>query len=279
MKAKAETSIFDNKKIVFIGAGNMAEALIKGILKAKLMNKQQIIATDIKKERLEYIKKETGINTFLNNRDAVEKVDFIVLSIKPQMLEEVLNEIGKQLLPHQLVISIVAGATTVYIEKQINDQVPLIRVMPNIAVLVRQGMSAFCSGKYSRINHEKITEEIFGCVGKVLKCQEKEMDAVTALSGSGPAYLFYLLEILIRAGKEMKLPEEMSQILSEQTILGAINMVNETKISPDQLRERVTSPGGTTQQALDYLEEKYFAGILVEAIKKAKKRAEELSIK
>jgi pyrroline-5-carboxylate reductase len=275
---KTKENILKDKKIVFIGAGNMAEALIKGILKAKLMNKQRIMATDIKKERLKYIKKETGITSLFNSREAIEKADFVVFSVKPQVLDSVLGEIGNYLLPHQLVISIIAGITTTYIEKKINNRVPLIRVMPNIAVLVREGMSAFCLGKYVQINHEKIVEEIFGSVGKVIKCQEKEMDAITALSGSGPAYFFYLLEILIRAGREMKLSAEMARTLSEQTILGAINLVKETKIEPAKMRERVTSPGGTTQQALEYLEKKYFAGILIEAIKKAKKRAEELSI-
>ncbi len=275
---KTKVNILKGKKIIFIGAGNMAEALIKGILVSKLMNERQIMATDIKKERLEYIKKETGIITLSNSREAIEKADFIVFSVKPQVLNSVLDEIGNYLLPHQLVISIVAGITTTYIEKKINNKVPLIRVMPNIAVSVREGMSAFCLGKHVQINHEKIVEEIFGSVGKVIKCQEKEMDAITALSGSGPAYFFYFLETLIRAGREMKLSAEMAQVLSEQTILGAINMVKETKMEPAKMREMVTSPGGTTQQALEYLEKKYFAGIFIEAIKRAKKRAEELSV-
>jgi len=275
---KTKVNILKGKKIVFIGAGNMAEALIKGILGSKLMNKRQIMATDIKKERLEYIKKETGIITFSNSREAIEKADFIVFSVKPQVLNNVLDEIGNYLLPHQLVISIVAGITTPYIEKKINNKVPLIRVMPNIAVSVREGMSAFCLGTHVQINHEKIVEEIFGSVGKVIKCQEREMDAITALSGSGPAYFFYFLETLIRAGREMKLSAEMAQVLSEQTILGAIKMVKETKMEPAKMREMVTSPGGTTQQALEYLEKKYFAGIFIEAIKRAKKRAEELSV-
>ncbi|MCK4533516.1 pyrroline-5-carboxylate reductase [bacterium] len=275
MKTKAD--ILKGKKVVFIGAGNMAEALIKGILGSTLMNKQQIMATDIKKERLQYIKKETGIITLSNSREAIEKADFIVFSVKPQVLDSVLDEIGNYLLPHQLVISILAGITTTYIEKKINNKVPLIRVMPNIAVSVREGMSAFCLGKNVQINHEKIVEEIFGSVGKVIKCQEKEMDAITALSGSGPAYFFYFLETLIRAGREMKLSAEMARVLSEQTILGAINLVKETKMEPAKMREMVTSPGGITQQALEYLEKKYFAGIFIEAIKRAKKRAEELS--
>lgn len=277
LEEKMQEKNLNDKKIVFIGAGNMAEAMIKGILEARLINKKHIIATDIKKERLEYIYKQTGIVTFLDNQKAQRSADIIVLSVKPQVVKQVLSEIGENLLPRQLIISIAAGVTTSYIEKYINKNIPLIRAMPNISVLIRQGVSAICRGKYARLSHEQMAERILGSVGKVIKCQEEVMDAVTALSGSGPAYLFYILEILIEAGKEMGLSEEVSQTLSKQTVLGAIELVNKRKIKPAELRKRVTSPGGTTEQALEYLKEKHFAGILIGAIKRAKKRAEELS--
>ncbi len=267
----------NDKKIVFIGAGNMAEAMIKGIIKAGLINKGNIVATDIKKERLKYIRKTTGVVTFLNNQKVVKLADIVFLSVKPRAIEQVLNEIGGRLLPDQLIISIAAGVTTSYIEKRVNKNVPLIRAMPNIPVLIGQGMSAICRGKYAHLSHERIAERILGSVGKVIKCQEEEMDAITALSGSGPAYLFYILEVLIEAGKKMNLSCEVSRILSEQTILGAIELINKTGIEPVKLRKKVTSPGGTTEQALKYLEEKDFGRIFIEAIKRARKKAEELS--
>ncbi len=268
-----------DKKIVFLGAGNMAEALIRGLVISGLVNKQNILATDIRQERLNYIKKKFGTRVSSDNKKAVRQGEIIVLAVKPQQMEGLLGEIGDAVTGEQLVISIAAGIPTKYIEKFFDQRVPVTRVMPNTPALVSEGASAITPGKYANKKHLEIAKKIFSAVGYVTVLPEKLLNPVTALSGSGPAYVFYLAEILNESAKKMNLPERIAQELVNQTILGAAKMLKVTGESAEILRQKVTSPGGTTETAIKYLESKEFKRIFIDAILKAKKRAQELTPK
>jgi len=263
-----------NKKIVFLGAGNMAEAMISG-----LADKENILATDIREERLGQIKKKFGIKVSSENKKAVQQGKIIVLAVKPQQMKGLLGEIGDLVKREQLVISIAAGIPTKCIEKFFTQKVPVIRVMPNTPVLVGEGASVITAGKYANKKHLEIAKKIFSAVGYVAELPENLLNAVTALSGSGPAYIFYLAEILNEAAKKMNLPEKTALELVTQTILGAGRMLKNTDESAQMLRQKVTSPGGTTEAAIKYLQSKKFKEILVQAVLKARKRAQELALK
>lgn len=266
-----------DKKIVFLGAGNMAEALISGLVRSGLAGKGQITATDIRQKRLDYIKKKFRIEVSSDNKKAVRRGEIIILAVKPQQIEGLLGEIGDLVNRGQLVISIAAGILTGYIEKFFKQKVPVIRVMPNTPALVSEGASVITPGKYANKKHLEVVKKIFSALGYVTQLPEKLMNAVTALSGSGPAYVFYLAEILNEAGKKMNLPEKFAQELVNQTILGAAKMLKVTGEFPQTLREKVTSPGGTTESAIKYLQAKRFKQIFIQAVLQARKRAKELN--
>ncbi|MEW6087476.1 MAG: pyrroline-5-carboxylate reductase [bacterium] len=263
------------KRIVFIGAGNMAEALIKGVLDAKLFRKGNITATDVKNERLDYIKKKLKIKVETNNKPAVNKGDIIVLAVKPQNINEVLEGI-KHNVKDKLVISIAAGIKTERIENTVG-KAAVIRVMPNTPALVKKGMSAIARGKFAKLKDENIADTIFQAVGKVVKVKENLMDAITAVSGSGPAYVFYMMESLIEAGKKSGLSQQVAEILVFQTVLGAAELVLKTGKTPEELRKAVSSPGGTTLAGLAVLEKKGFKHALISAVGSACQRSKELS--
>ncbi len=191
-------------------------------------------------------------------------------------MESLLKEISPFLTSSHLIISIAAGIKISFIEKRVKKTMPIIRVMPNLPILIGEGMSVYCISKTVSKEDEKIAEEIFGSVGKVLKLEEDKLDAVTALSGSGPAYVFYMLEAMIEAGIELGLTEEQSKTLSVQTIIGAAKMIEKGE-DPAILRKKVTSPKGTTEAALKVLMDTKWKEALIQAIKKAEQRSKELS--
>ncbi|MFB0526858.1 MAG: pyrroline-5-carboxylate reductase [bacterium] len=269
--------LWKEKRVAFIGCGNMGSALISGTLGSGLISKDKVLVTDIRPKRLEYIRKKEGVSTTENNKEAVEKSDIIVLAVKPQVMGRVLSEIKDVVTGDKVIISIAAGITTGFIEKAIGKEVPVVRVMPNTPALVKTGASGLSPGKYAGEGEEAIAEQMMHGVGIVVKVPEEMLDAVTALSGSGPAYIFYIIESLIEAGMEMGLLEDDVRKLVEQTVLGAVRMVMDTGESPQSLRTKVTSPGGTTEAALKYLEEKGFQKILIAAVKEAAIRSKELS--
>lgn len=265
-----------NKRIVFLGAGNMAEALIRGLVNSELVKRGNIVATDIRVERLNYIKKKFGTKVSSDNKKAILQGEIIILAVKPQQIKELLGEIGDSVKKEQLVISIAAGIPIRFIEKLFDERVPVIRVMPNTPALVGEGASAITPGRYANKKHLELAKKIFSAVGYTVQLPEKLMNAVTALSGSGPAYIFYLAEILNEAAKKMNLPERIAQELVNQTILGAAKMLKVTGEFPQSLREKVTSPGGTTEAAIKYLQAKRFKQILVQAVLRACNRSREL---
>ncbi|MCJ7646656.1 pyrroline-5-carboxylate reductase [bacterium] len=277
MVPEEKRDLLREKRVAFIGCGNMGSVLISGTLSSGLISKDKVLVTDIRPERLEYIREREGISITEKNREAVEKSDVIVLAVKPQVIGKVLSEIRDVVTWDKVIISIAAGITTGFIEEALGKEVPVVRVMPNTPCLVKTGASGISPGKYAGEEEETIAEEMFRGVGIVVKVPEQMLDAVTALSGSGPAYIFYIIESLIEAGMEMGLSEDDARKLVSQTVLGAARMFVETGESPQVLRAKVTSPGGTTEAALKYLEEKGFQKILIAAVKEAAKRSKELS--
>lgn len=267
------------KNITFIGSGNMAEAIISGLLGKRYVQSNSITVTDIRKERLSYLKNKFQIKISFTNIEAVNKADIIILSVKPQQIEEVIKEISSKINKRHIVVSIAAGITTKFIEKLLPKGIPVIRIMPNTPALVGAGAIAISKGKFAGASEMKLANKLFSSSGIVIELPEAKIDAVTALSGSGPAYIFYLSEILERTGIDMGLSKDISKILSRQTIYGAGKMLIEQNIPSEELKRKVTSPGGTTEAALKFLESNSFAEIFEQAVKRAMKRAKELARK
>lgn len=263
-----------NKKIGFIGAGKMCDVLVRTLLSSNSCQKENIFVSDIIPERIKYFTQKYKINATMNNTELVNSCSIIILSVKPQQIENVLREIAIK--KKKLVISIVAGITTGYIEKHFG-RVPVVRVMPNISVGVNEGVIALCRGKFASKKDETITKELFRNSGMVIALQEKYMNAVTALSGSGPAYVYYLAEAMLSAGNKMSLSEEITNCLVRQTIYGAGKMLKTCLESPTKLRLMVTSQGGTTERAINFLDRKRTKSIITNAVLQAQKRAEELT--
>ncbi len=264
------------KKICFLGAGNMAEAIISGVLSRGLFAKGDIIVSDILQERIDIFTRKFGIKGMLDNIEAVKKADIVVLSIKPQVMIDVLNEISGTI-SSQLIISIAAGITTEMIERYLPEEARIIRVMPNTPALVGKGVTAYCSGKYAKIEDEKFTERIMGAVGVVYKVEENFINAITALSGSGPAYVFYLAEAMIDSGIQMGLDPSMTYNLVVNTIAGAGELLSKTGEQPNNLRAKVTSKGGTTEAAINILDANNIKEKIKTAILAAEHRAKELT--
>ena len=263
-------------KIGFIGAGNMAGALVNGILQARLLSPQAMFASDVKDAQLKKIKKSYGIQTCKDNTQVISKVNTVVLAIKPQNIEEVLSEITPVITKKHLIISIVAGITTRHIAKHLGGNLPVIRVMPNTPALIQEGASVLSAGKHATETHLKKALKLFSAVGKVVTVDEHLMDAVTGLSGSGPAYVFLFIEALADAGVKMGLSRSTAQLLAMQTCLGAAKMVSETGEHPAKLRDMVTSPGGTTITGLHKLEAGGLRNTIIDAVEAATKRSKEL---
>ncbi len=264
------------KKIAFIGVGNMGQALVKGILEKRIVEPNSIIASDIDKDKLSGCQGDLQVTVARDNREAVRKADIVIIAVKPKDVESVLKEIADSLEPPKLLISIAAGITTGYIENTLGKEVAVVRVMPNTAVLVGEGMAAIARGKFAGEEEGKTSQEIFSAVGRVVEVKEALMNAVTALSGSGPAYIFAVMENLIEAGVREGLSPQLADTLVKQTALGAAKMASQTEEKLSTLREMVTSPGGTTEAALNIFKEKGLQDIILEAVASATRRAKEL---
>ncbi len=262
------------KSLSFIGAGQMAEALITGILSSGKLNSSDIIASDVHIERISELGNKYGIKTTSDNRKATSK-QIVVLSVKPQNAKEVCTEISKNV-ENKLVISIMAGIRIDYIEGILSGA-KIIRVMPNTPALVGKGISVIAKGKNATDEDINNAKQIMGSVGKVIELSEDNIDAVTALSGSGPAYFYWLTESLIEAGINMGLSEEDARMLAKETFIGSARLLDEKNEKVSTLIERVTSPGGTTEAALQSLSEDEVKELLIKAIEKAKERSQELS--
>jgi len=266
-----------SRKIAFIGAGNMGEALLSGLLKSNLTNPENIIATDILEDRLAQIAEKWGVSTTSDNAEAVRLADVIVLCVKPQTIKDVLSAIKDTLREEQLIISILAGITTETINKSVGKNNPVIRVMPNIPAIVDEAASGLCLGKYAQDIHKEIAFRIFSAVGEVELVNESQMDVITGLSGSGPAYIYMIIEALTDGGVMMGLSREIATRLATQTVLGSAKLVRETGIHPAMLKDQVTTPGGTAISAIKELETHGLRPMLIRAVETATKKSSELS--
>lgn len=262
-------------KIAFIGGGQMAEAMIGGLLLGQVCSAESIWATDPVAERRDRFKSQFGIRVGSSNREAVDWADVVVLAVKPQTLPTVLSELGP-ILAHALVISIVAGATIRMIAEQIAGESRIVRTMPNTPALVREGMTALAPGAGVSNEDVGLVRTMFEAVGLVVLVEERLMDAVTGLSGSGPAYIFQAIEALADGGVMMGLPRQTADLLAAQTVLGAARLVLESGVHPAQLKDRVASPGGTTIAGLHQLELGGFRAALMAAVEAATTRSREL---
>ncbi len=265
------------KRIGFIGAGNMAEAIIKGLIDSGRVKPPEITASDTNFEHLNVIVERHGIEGHNKNFEVVRHSDVIVLAVKPQVMGDVLDDIAGEITGEKLVVSIAAGINTGKISEHLNPGAKIVRVMPNTPALVLSGVSALFAGSGVSEDELDVARAIFDAVGKtVVVDDEIMMDAVTGLSGSGPAFCYTFIEALSDAGVEMGLPRDTASLLATETVLGAAKMVSELKLPPAELTSRVTSPGGTTVAGLGQLDEKGFRAAVHAAVEAATKRSKEL---
>ncbi len=263
-------------KLCIIGLGEMGTTLVNSILNTDLFKPEEIIGCDINVENLESNLSYGGILTCNNNYYGAKEADNILISVKPQIINKILNEI-KGAVREKLIISIAAGISTSYIKEILPQSSRVVRVMPNTPALVKEGISAVSPGKNTGVNDIDFVKNIFNSVGEVIQIEEGLMDAVTGLSGSGPAYLYMIIEALADGGVRAGISREISIKLAAQTVLGAAKMVLETGKHPGELKDMVTSPGGTAIQGIETLEMHGLRGILIDAVNKATARSKELS--
>ena len=257
----------------------MGEALIKGLLQSGRFDANRIRVSDIRQDRLNHLRDTYQVSISADNGELAEASDVIVLAVKPQQVGDVLAETHASLEHLPLLISIAAGVPIVSLEQKLAKQVPVIRVMPNAPALVLAGVSAIASGTHTTSDHLAVAKELFEAVGAVVEVDEIHMDAVTGLSGSGPAYVFLFMEALIDAGVLMGLSRPVARELAVQTTLGAAKLLAESEEHPGALKDQITSPGGTTIHGLTILESGGMRGMLMDAVEAATLRSEELGRK
>jgi pyrroline-5-carboxylate reductase len=265
-----------DRTIAFLGGGNMAEALIKGLLAARVSVAERITVTDVSESRLGHLQRTYGVRTQTNNALAVAGADIVVLAVKPQVIDAVLSGIVQATDGNKLVVSIAAGVTIGRIERTLTGRPRVVRVMPNTPALVLAGAAGIAAGPTATESDVATVKEIFGAVGRAVVVDEKLMDAVTGLSGSGPAYVFTVIEALADGGVKAGIARPLALELAAQTVFGASKMVLETKEHPAKLRDMVTSPGGTTIAGMHELEKGRLRAALMSAVDAATKRSKEL---
>lgn len=268
---------YSSSKIGFIGAGNMGEALIAGIIEGKIAEKQNIFIFDASPDRIKTIASQYGVSSCASNKEIVNRCDKIFFAVKPQFMQTVLDEIAGEDVSGKIFISICAGIKIENIENNLKNQTAVIRVMPNTPALIKCGASALAKGRYATNEDLQWCIDVFAKIGIAVVVEEDMLDAVTGLSGSGPAYVFRLIEAMIQGGVESGLPADIAERLAKYTLLGAARLAIESPKSPSELREAVTSPGGTTQAGLKVMLEAGFFEIIVETVKRATARSKELA--
>jgi pyrroline-5-carboxylate reductase len=269
-------TLLDGKRLGFIGAGNMAEAIAKGLLDAGAVDAGQIIASDVDDGRRQLMADRYGITITADNHRVVRAADIVILAIKPQVVATVLGDIGPAAGPDKLVLSIVAGLTVATMAPFFPNGARLIRTIPNTPVLVQEGMVAIAVGETATPEDYQMAEAIFSPVAKTVRLEEKLMDAALGVSGSGPAYVFMMIDALADGGVKMGLPRPIALTLAAQTLLGGAKMCLESGRHPGELKDMVTSPAGTTIAALHTLETMGLRGALISAVEAAAMRSEAL---
>ena len=275
--------VLKNIKLGFLGGGNMSQAILKGLLSASVINPKEIIVSDVDSKKLNSLKKDFKINTTLKNREAVKDSDVIIISVKPQNIDEVLQESSDLAQGKKLFISVAAGVSITKITSLLSGKqskkLAVARTMPNTPALVLQGVTAISFSDHVKKSDKQIVRQIFEAVGKTVEVDEDKLDAVTGLSGSGPAYIFTIMEALSDAGVKMGLSREVANKLTFQTVLGAAQLALESGKHPGQLKDMVTSPGGTTIHGIHALEAAGVRDALICAVEAATNRSKELGSK
>lgn len=268
-----------NKKIGFIGCGNMAQAMIGGMIKSGLVDKADIIGSRTNVKKLNAVKEKFGIVTVMDNKEVAKQADILILAVKPNIYPVVVDEIKGYVKDEVIIVTIAAGITISFMEKAFGKTVKIVRTMPNTPAMVGEGMSALCSN--SEVKEEELSQviKLFETFGKTEIIDEKLMDAVPAVSGSSPAYVFMFIEALADGAVRDGIPREKAYKMAAQAVLGSAKMVLETGIHPGVLKDNVCSPGGTTIEAVFTLEKNNFRGTVIEAMKACTDKTREMSKK
>jgi pyrroline-5-carboxylate reductase len=264
------------KTVGFLGAGNMAAALIKGLRHSDAVGADRILASDVKKERLEQLQKTHAIRTTTDNHLLLQEADVVVLAVKPQVVDKVMTEVGHDLRGDQLLVSVAAGVPIEALEGRLPAGSRVVRAMPNTPATVQAGATAIAGGTHATEADLRIARELFEAVGRVVVLDESLLDAVTGLSGSGPAYTMLIIEALADGGVKVGLHRDTALLLAAQTVFGSAQLLLETGEHPGRLKDMVTSPGGTAIAGLHTLESGGLRTTLIDAVEAATKRAGEL---
>lgn len=263
------------KRVGMIGCGTMGLAILRGLLEARVVTAAQLLGADPSSEKRAALRR-LKVRAVPSNRALVQGSDIIILAVKPQEMPNVLQEMKPSLRRTQLVISIAAGRTTRWLEQALGAGQPVVRAMPNTPAQIRQGVTVLCGGRAAKAWHLSASRAIFGALGEVLELPERDFHAVTAMSGSGPAYVFYLMEAMLAAGRKLGLPAAAVEQLVRQTVVGSASLAAQTGEAPAVLRARVTSKGGTTEAALRVFEQSGIQAGVVAGIRAAARRSAQL---
>ncbi len=266
-----------NRRVAILGCGKIGESLLAGLLSSDWRTPDEVTATARREERARELRSRFDVHSTLSNGEAVAAAALIVIAVKPQDFEILLGEIGGLLTPEQTVLSVAAAIPTAAIERRIASGVPVVRAMPNAPAVVHEGIAGICAGAHAGDEHLALAEECLSHLGAVVRVAEPYMDAVTAVSGSGPAYFALLAEAMIEAGILLGLSREISTQLVVQTMLGTAKLLRDEHVHPVELREAVTSPGGTTIRAIRELERAGVRAAFLNAIQAAMERSQELA--
>ena len=267
----------DERRIAILGAGRIGEALISGLLSSGWRSAPDLTASSRREERVAELAERFGIAATTSNAEAAAGAALVVIAVKPQDIDSLLGELGTLVQPDQTVLSIAAAVPTAAIERHLASGVPVVRAMPNTPSTVHEGMAGICAGAHAGEEHLELAEEALRHLGRVVRVPESQMDAVTAISGSGPAYFALLAEAMIEAGILLGVSREISTQLVVQTMLGTAKQLRDEKMHPVELREMVTSPGGTTIAAIRELEQAGVRAAFLNAIQAAMDRSRELA--
>ncbi len=265
-----------NEKVGVIGGGNMGEAIIAGVIEKGIINPEQIFVSDIKEERLNYLREKYRVGVTKNNKEVLSVSTLILLAVKPQDMRKVVLEFKDASWEEKLFVSIAAGLKISFFKNLLGPHLKIVRVMPNLCIKVKKGITAISPSPEVKREEVERVKAIFSSLGRVLEIEEDLMDGITAFSGSGPAYVFYFLEALEESARSLGFPSDVARALSRQLLEGSFELLKEEE-DPIKWRLRVTSPGGTTERAISYFEKKNLKKIIIEGIKEAMIRARELS--
>lgn len=267
-----------NKIIAFLGAGSMSESMVSGIINAEKMPAEQIYVTNKSNtKRLEFLNEKYGVKAVNQDQIPYETIDLFILAMKPKDAETALTSIKDKVKPEQVILSVLAGITTEFMEEHLNKGQQVIRVMPNTSSMIQESATAIVAGKNTSMNNVKLAKELLECLGQVYLLKENQMDIFTGLAGSGPAYIYFLMENMERVGVESGMDKATVRKIVAQTIYGASKMVLEQDEAPASLREKVTSPNGTTASGLAALKKFNGGEAITQAVHHAAKRSKEIS--